>query len=78
MRLRAYCCLEFGPGQQCTEDWAGFQDAAGAQAVQPDGVVADALDDPRYGVHRRCVVAGDTDGAAVGEPTGRRLSSRSW
>src|SRR5436190_11683033 len=64
--LTANCGFELGPLQRRTEDrTAGLEDAAGAKAVQPDGVVADPLDDVRHHVHRRCIVSRYTDGTAV-------------
>ena len=59
-------CSNSASAQRHAEDRAaGFEEAAGAEAVQPDGVVADALDDVRHDVHRARVVAGDAERAAV-------------
>jgi len=62
----SYCCLELGSAQRHTEDrTARFENTAGAKAVQPDGVVADALDDFRNGIYRTCVVASHAERPAV-------------
>src|SRR5882757_5315324 len=58
--------LELGSAQRNAEDRAaGSEQPTGAQAVQPDGVVADALDDVRHDVHRARVVARDAEGPAL-------------
>src|SRR5258708_29516150 len=57
--------LKFGSVQRHTEDKAPwFEQAARAQAVEPHGVVPDALDEFRHHVHRAWIVAGNPERAA--------------
>src|SRR3977135_2134224 len=58
--------LELGPMQGHAEDWAaGFQDAAGAEAVQADGGVAHAFDHVCHHLDRTAVVARDAQRATL-------------
>src|SRR5439155_11381492 len=57
--------LKLASVQRRTEDRAPwFEQAAGAQAVEPHSVVPDALDEFRHHVHRAWIVAGNPERAA--------------
>src|SRR5713101_5399903 len=57
--------LKLGSVQRHTEDRAPwFEEAARAQAVEPHGVVPDALDEFRHHVHCAWIVAGNPERAA--------------
>src|SRR5260221_4035101 len=56
--------LKLGSVQRHTEDRAPwFEEAARAQAVEPHGVVTDALDEVRHHVHRAWIVASNPERA---------------
>ena len=62
MRFGAYRHLELIPAQRRTEDWAAWlKKPASSEAIQPNGVVADALDEFRHSFHGTRVVARNTE-----------------
>ena len=71
--------FERNPAQRSAEDRAAtFEQPPGTQAVQPDGIETDPLDDPATTPTAAGSSPATPTARRSGEPSGRRSSSSSW
>lgn len=74
MPFGAHRHLELVPAQRRTEDWAAWlKKPASSEALQPNGVVANALDEFCHSIHGTGVVARNTERASLRRTDGPAL-----